>query len=200
MSTKQRIPNLPPEAWTPAVQAIFPILVPPGSTAKGSDFNALLVSAHHPEIADPFVRFNLAVARGVVVSQRLREIAILRLAWRRNCLYEWVHHVIGGASAGLDNSHFNALRLEDPTAPFAPDELAVVHATDEICRDGALSDAMWQEVSRYFDQKQILELLYTIGCFLTVATILNTVRVEVEPAILELVKSNGWPLLDSQPA
>jgi hypothetical protein len=34
-SDRQRIPNLAPEQWTPEVEAIFPIMLPPGSTAKG---------------------------------------------------------------------------------------------------------------------------------------------------------------------
>ncbi|MET1756448.1 hypothetical protein ABVV53_13465 [Novosphingobium sp. RD2P27] len=38
---RQRIENLPPKALTPEIEALFPIMLPPGPRAKGADFNAL---------------------------------------------------------------------------------------------------------------------------------------------------------------
>lgn len=74
----QRIPNLPPERWTPEVEALFPIMLPPGSAAKGSDFNSILLLAHHPALAGPWLEFNAKIARGFTISARQKEIAILR--------------------------------------------------------------------------------------------------------------------------
>lgn len=195
MSEGRRIDNLPAEAWTPEVEAIFPILVPPGAAVKGSDFNSLLVLAHHPELADPFLRFNVAVGRGVVLSARLRELAILRVSWRRSCQYEWIHHLFGGATAGLTVAHFQALTADSMADLFTDEERAVLLATDELCANGAVSDPTWTALCAHLDTRQTLELVFAVGCFLTVAALLNTARVEVEPAFLASAAANGWPLL-----
>lgn len=200
MQQSPRIEPLKPEAWTPEVEAIFPILVPPGAPVKGSDFNSLLVIAHHPELADPFVRFNARVSRGTVLPASLRELAVLRVAWRTQCLYEWVHHVIAGASAGLDRTHFDAVRLDQGSGRLSELEAAVVRATDEVCIDAVISDGTWAQLSRHLDKKQILELIFSVGCFQTVAALLNTARVEIEPAFLDMLKANGWPLVSSETA
>lgn len=190
-----RIENLPPEEWTPEVEAILPILVPPGAPVKGSDFNSLLVIAHHPQLADPFLRFTAAASRGILLSAPVRELAILRVAWRRHCRYEWVHHVIGGAGAGLGPRHFAAVQEEGISDELSAEEQAVIAATDELCGPGSLSDAGWERLGAHFDHKQIIELILLVGCYLANASFLNSVRIPVEAQFLELVKANGWPLL-----
>ena len=109
----QRIPNLPPERWTPEVEALFPIMLPPGSAAKGSDFNSILLLAHHPALAGPWLEFNAKIARGFTISARQKEIAILRVAWRRGSDYEWIQHMLSAARAGLAVEDFDALLSDD---------------------------------------------------------------------------------------
>lgn len=195
MTDGRRIDNLPPEAWTPQVEEMFPILVPPGATVKGSDFNSLLVLAHHPGVAEPFLRFNAAVGRGVVLPARLREVAILRLAWRRKCLYEWVHHLHGGDVAGLTVDHFRALATEGMADLFLPDERAVVAATDELCVEASISDRTWAALGEHLDTPQVLELLFVVGCFLTVAMLLNSAKVDLEAGFMDMAMARGWPMI-----
>lgn len=195
MERSPRIGSLPQSEWTPEVEAIFPILVPPGSGVSGADFNSVLMLAHLPELAGPFMRFNVAVGRGVSVPARLRELAILRVAWRRNCLYEWVHHLHGGAAAGLVAMHFDAIQRDEIGERFAPLEQSVLKAADEICAQGNLTDPTWSALAEHLDKKQILELVFVIGCFQLVSTLLNTTGVEVEKDFADMAVANGWPLL-----
>lgn len=106
----QRIPNLPQEQWTPEVEALFPIMLPHGSTGKGSDFNSILLLAHHAELADPWLHFNAKIAQGFVLSARHREILILRVAWRRASDYEWIQHTLSAARPGLTTARGTAKR------------------------------------------------------------------------------------------
>lgn len=194
MGEGPKIASLPQSEWTPEVEAIFPILEQPGSPFKGSDFNSLLMMAHHPEIAVPFLRFNLAAVKGFVLSARTRELAILRLSWHRRCQYEWVHHLYGGAGAGLTNDHFAALARSGIGAIFTPEERAVILATDDVCTEGKLSDHAWAALREHYSDKQIIELIMLIGCFLNVATLLNSVGVELEPPFLAGAVAKGWPV------
>lgn len=194
--SQQRIANLPPEFWTPEAEALFPIMLPPGSTAKGSDFNSILLLAHHPRLADPWLRFNAKVAQGFVLSARHREIAILRVAWRRASDYEWVQHMLSAARAGLTVADFDALQSDNPGAGWSDLESLLIQATDEICLDGGIAPSTLYALNQHFTTEQVLELLFAVGCYIALAAILNTAGAVIEPQMLEQANTAGFPMLN----
>jgi 4-carboxymuconolactone decarboxylase len=192
-----RIPNLPESQWTPEVQALFPIMLPPGSTARGSDFNSILVLAHHPRLSGPWLRFNAAVSSGFTLTPRLKEIAVLRVAWRSQSSYEWTHHMLSGLRAGLDRGEFAALMEETPGDRWSELERGVILAVDDLWRQQKVGDAAWSILSRHATTEQAVELLYLIGGYFALAGILNTAEAPVEPPILGPARALEWP--DRQP-
>ena len=199
MPSVTRISNLPEEAWTPQVQALFPIMLPPHSRAKGSDFNSILVLAQHPELADLWLRFNAALSRGFDLPATLKEVAILRVAWRRGSEYEWVHHMLSGLSNGLVAEHFEGLQSEMPGDAFTREERAVIRATDDICLKGVISSESWPEVSAVLDTRQIMELLFVVGGYIALAAILKTADAPVEAPIAAQVEALELPALIPDP-
>ncbi|MEW9856315.1 carboxymuconolactone decarboxylase family protein [Novosphingobium sp. M1R2S20] len=195
----QRIENLPPEAWTPEVEALFPIMLPPDSSAKGSDFNSILLLAHHPRLSEPWLQFNAKVARGFTLSAREREIAILRVAWRRGSEYEWVHHMLSGARAGLTVAHFAALQSEEASGDWSELETVLIRATDEICLSGGVAAGTLAALRQHLSTEQLFELLYATGCYIALAAILNTAGAAVEPQIAAQAASAGLPHFDPLP-
>jgi 4-carboxymuconolactone decarboxylase len=194
-SAAQLIPNVPPEAWTPEVEAIFPLMLPPGSTAKGSEFNSILLLANHPGLAAPWLRFNVAVARGFVLSTRLKEIAILRVAWRKGSHYEWVQHMLSGAREGLTTEHFEDLQREVTGNIWTALETCIVRSTDEICQDGGILPQTLTELQQHLDTEQVMELLFATGCYIALAAILNTANAALEPQVLARAEAAGLPML-----
>jgi 4-carboxymuconolactone decarboxylase len=191
----QRIPNLPPEQWTPEVEALFPIMLPPGSAAKGSDFNSILLLAHHPALAGPWLEFNAKVARGVAISARQKEIAILRVAWRRGSDYEWIQHMLSAARAGLTVPDFHALQSNDAGGAWSELDAIVIRATDETCLDGGIAPSTLTALNAHFSTEQVFELLFVVGCYIALAAILNTAGAIIEPQMLEQAKAAGFPML-----
>ena len=189
----QHIENLGPEAWTPEVEALFPIMLPPGSSAKGSDFNSILLLAHHPRLSEPWLQFNAKIAQGFTLSAREREIAILRVAWRRGSEYEWVHHMLSGARAGLTIAHFSSLQSEEAFGDWSELEALLIRATDEICLDGGVEPDTLTKLRDHLSTEQVMELLYGVGCYIALAAILNTAGVAIEPSITEMAASAGFP-------
>jgi alkylhydroperoxidase family enzyme len=194
-SDQQRIPNLPPEQWTPEVEALFPIMLSPGSTAKGSDFNSILVLAQHPRLSEHWLRFNAAASRGFVLSARIKEIAILRVAWRSGSDYEWVQHMLSGLREGLSVEDFRTLKGEDPGNTWNELERAVIDAADDLWRQQKVGEEAWTVLSSQVSTEQILELLYVIGAYLALAGILNTGNVPVEDQVLQRATALGLPML-----
>lgn len=196
--TGQRIANLPAEQWTTEVEALFPIMLPPTSTAKGSDFNSILLLAHHPRLAEPWLRFNAKVAQGCTLSVRIREIAILRTAWQRRSDYEWVHHMLSGARAGLTAADFDGLQSAAPGSAWSDLEATLIRATDEICADGGIKPQTLAQLNQHFQTDQVMELLFVVGCYIALAAILNTAGAVIEPQILRQAETSGFPMLRTQ--
>lgn len=189
----QRIENLQPDAWTPEVEALFPIMLPQGSPAKGSDFNSILLLAHHPRLSHPWLQFNAKIAQGFTLSAREREIAILRVAWRRGSDYEWVHHTLSGARAGLTIAHFSSLQSEEASGDWSRLETLLIRATDEICLGGGIGPDTLAKLRDHLSTEQVIELLYAVGCYIALAAILNTAAAAIEPSIAEMAASAGFP-------
>lgn len=195
IASEQRIENLPAGKWTPEVEALFPIMLPPESTAKGSDFNSILVLANHPRLAEPWLRFNAKVAQGFTLSARIKEIVILRAAWRQGSDYEWVHHMISAARVGFTIADFDALQSDLLGSGWSDLEAELIRATDQICLDGRIAPPTLTALNRHFSVEQVMELLFVATCYVALATVLNTAGAVIEPQVLEMATSAGFPML-----
>ena len=197
---QQRIRNLPQDRWTPEVEALFPIMVPPTSKAKGSDFNSILVLAQHPRLSEHWLRFNAAASRGFVLPARLKEIAVLRIAWRSQSDYEWVQHMLAGLREGLTPDDFAALQSELVDERWGETDRAVIHAADGLWRYQNVDEETWFALSAHFTIEQIMELLYVVGAYIALACILNVGEVQLEPAMAAQAEALGLPKLAWNPA
>ncbi|HEY4397670.1 MAG TPA: carboxymuconolactone decarboxylase family protein, partial [Acidimicrobiia bacterium] len=51
--------------------------------------NVLTTLMHHPGLAGPFLAFNRVLLFTPALPPRLRELMVLRVAWRTRSTYEW---------------------------------------------------------------------------------------------------------------
>lgn len=139
--------------------------------------SALTMLVHHPKLARAFLKFNVELLYHGALPGKLRELAILRTAHRRGCEYEWVHHVQMGKEAGLTDSD-----IEDLQHGAARDELhqAVVNASDELDQASRLSPATETVLAKHLDEQQLMELVFTVGCYSMLAMAFNTFGVELD--------------------
>jgi AhpD family alkylhydroperoxidase len=133
--------------------------------------NALGLLLHHPELAGAFLTFSTQIARSTL-PRRTRELAILRVAWRRGCRYEWAQHVRSGVRHGLTEQDLEEVRSGAPTL--------VNRAVDELETDSRLSDATCAELSKELDTRQLMDLVFTIGAYALMATAFNTFDVRLD--------------------
>ena len=63
---------------------------------------ALSTLVRHPDLTKAFLGFNVYLLFRSSLPARLREVAVLRVAHRRDCTYEWEHHVETGQGGGPD--------------------------------------------------------------------------------------------------
>ena len=136
-----RLPPLPAAQWDETVQrALAPML--PADGPRDAN-NALATFAHHPALAKAFLRFNVHLLYSSTLPGRIRELAILRVAHRRDCVYEWTQHVALAKNEGITDDEIAAVRQagEGGAGDFDAFERAVLTGVDELIDKSELSDA-----------------------------------------------------------
>ena len=135
--------------------------------------------ARHVPLSASWLPFTEMLAGG---DSRLapdhRELAILRVAWRTHSGYEWSQHRRMGAEAGLSEAQLEAVTVGPGSAMWTPLERALVAAVDEMVDRFAVGDDTWDALAGEFDEAQLLELLFLIGGYLCLATVLNSLGLQ----------------------
>jgi 4-carboxymuconolactone decarboxylase len=172
-----RLAPLADDEWDDQARAALSGFLPSSRRNASGAGNALATLIRHPDLTKAFLGFNVHLLARSSLPPRLRELAILRVAARRGCAYEWTHHVTMAGEAGL-----SATEIEAAGQGKADGELdgAVLAAVDELDRDSNLSDPTWATLSRHLDERQRMDLVFTIGAYCLLAMAFNTFGIEPE--------------------
>ncbi len=54
---------------------------------------------------------------------------------------------------------------------------------DEIAADHYVSDETWKRLPKDFDRKQLMDLVFTIGAYDTLAVAMNTFGLQLDPGL-----------------
>ena len=97
-----RVPPLPADQWDDAVDRALAVHAPRGAAQPGEreQHPRHVRQPSRPDEGVP--AFNVHLLFRSTLPPRLRELAILRVAHRTDCDYEWVHHVKHGPRDGPD--------------------------------------------------------------------------------------------------
>ena len=171
-----RLPPLPADQWDEATQRALSAMTNPDAN------NALSTLAHHPALAKAFLRFNVHLLYSSTLPARIRELAVLRVAHRRQCGYEWEHHASMAKRLGITEDEIEAVRRGEASDEF---ERAVLTGVDELEEESQLSDETWAALGARLDDRQRMDYIFTVGCYATLAMAFNSFGVEVEQYSLE---------------
>ena len=188
------IAPLPLRDWSPEVGAAFAGMTPPpGSTyearrAKRQEggkrvANAFSVFAHHPALTKAFLGFNRHLLYENTLDERIIELIILRISYLRNSLYEWAQHVPVALEVGVTADEVDRVAAGPDADGWAELDAAVLRAVDELRRDSIISPATWSTLTASFDTQQVLDLLFTIGAYDTLAVAFNCFGLELDPEL-----------------
>ncbi|MFJ8105745.1 carboxymuconolactone decarboxylase family protein [Streptomyces sp. NPDC096132] len=164
-----RLPPVPYEEWD--AEALGPLTggrkVPPS--------NALGLLVHHPELARAFLTFNTHLLMRNSLPPRTRELVILRVAWRRRCRYEWAQHLLMGRQAGVTEAELEEVRTGAGTL--------VNRAVDELDTTSTLSDTTYEELAKQLDEHQLMDFVFTVGAYGTLAMAFNSFGLELDEGL-----------------
>jgi alkylhydroperoxidase family enzyme len=151
---------------------------------SGRVLNIFRTLAHAPKALTRFLDWgNYVLSRRNSLPAREREIVILRTGWLCRSGYEFTQHRAIGLREGLTEAEIDQTKRDPGAAGWSAADEALVRATDELHADQFISDAVWAELSRHFDQKQRMDLVFTVGQYTQVSMMLNTFGVQLDEGL-----------------
>ncbi|MGH9080271.1 MAG: carboxymuconolactone decarboxylase family protein [Acidimicrobiales bacterium] len=181
MSTAEpRIPPLPEAEWNELLSRL--LAASPGGAEEPMHIFTTL--AQQPELFRRWLGFGAALLGGQLPG-RLRELVILRTAFRFNAPYEWAHHIQLGADQGITPEELDALGGDLSQVEWDPFERAALDAVDQTADQGAVGDDVWNCLAERLESGALVELVMLIGHYLMLSTVLRSLRVPLEPSATE---------------
>jgi AhpD family alkylhydroperoxidase len=172
-----RLPPLPAGEWDDRARAALAGLVPRGRQDPEGAGIALSTLVRHPDLTKAFLGFSAYLLARSTLPDRVRELAILRVAARRGCAYEWAHHAKFAAELGFSEAEIEAAGRGKATGEL---EIVVLGAVDELDERSTLSDETWAVLGGHLDERQRMDLVFTIGGYCLMAMAFNTFGIEPE--------------------
>ncbi len=172
-----RLTPLPAEQWDDEVQLALKGMLPRARQNPEGAGTALATLVRHPDLTKAFLGFNVYLLFRSTLPARLREVAVLRIAHRRECAYEWAHHVEMAKAEGLTDADVDAIR-----GGGANDDLdrLIVRATDELEDQSNLTDETWAALGEHLTERQRMDFVFTVGAYGMLAMAFNTFGVQLE--------------------
>jgi alkylhydroperoxidase family enzyme len=181
-----RIEPLPVKEWPPemreALAAIRPANPRYPMTRKGrpSGANILGTMAHHPALARAYNTLNGHLLLATTLTERQRELIIMRAAVLARSSYEWAQHVFLARDAGLSDLEISWIAW-GPDAPLWDEaESALLRAVDELVGDGVIGDQTWTVLSAHLDAQQILDVIFTAGSYTMLAWMMRSLGITLD--------------------
>ncbi len=112
-----------------------------------------------------------------------RELAILRIAWLTQAEYEWGQHVLIARDCGIQDATIARIRSGADAPDWTDKEASVLKAVDQLHSDCEIDSDCWQDLQRSLSEKQILDLIFTVGNYRLLATVMRSVGVERDPGV-----------------
>ena len=186
--TEPRIPPLTPREWPPEMRDALAAIWPPNPRHprpeprddRPKGLNVLGTFAQHPELAAAYQRFNGHVLFATSLSERQRELLILRVAAVRDCAYEWAQHVVLAADAGLGEEEIARIREGADADGWSTADAALLRAVDELVGDACIGEETWTALSADLDTHQLMDLVFTVGAYDLLAMAMRSFGIELD--------------------
>jgi 4-carboxymuconolactone decarboxylase len=165
-----------------------------GGIFRRADSNPVLLTfAHHPHLADLFSQFNIHLLSTNTLPVKQRQIAIMRVAWICKATYMWSSHLSTSIRCGLEPEMFRPIQAGADDPYFTEFERVVIRATEELVNDRKIGDVNWRALMNEWNDQQMLDFLFTVGAYVTIAGVMRSTGVQRNPDLLELAEKYGAP-------
>ena len=181
--------------------ARLPYLSPddlPGSERELLDrpINLFRALAHSPDGLRPLQAMGEWIRHGSRLDPRLRELAILQVAWCSVSAYAFSHHVLIARQNGVTDRDIDDSVADAQGQPngLHEDVRCVLQAARELAADTTLADDTWRRLEKCLDNEQLVDLVLVITYYAQVVRVLGALRIDVEDEFSSALERFPLPL------
>ena len=190
-ATGPRIPPLPREEWgddaVAAMRGAFDARAADRMLSTDADApripNVLSTMMRHPALTGPFLSYNHVLLSAPSITPRLRELMILRVAWRTRSVYEWVQHVRLAPLVEIAPEEVDAIAEGAASDRWSPLERDLLAATDQLLDHYRVDDATWDRLTAQLDERQLFEIPFVVGTYTCLAMAFKSYGLELDPEL-----------------
>jgi 4-carboxymuconolactone decarboxylase len=173
-----RLPPLPEAEWSEEQRALLMPL-----RRDGRVYNIFATLARHPKLLKRWLPFANHLLFKSSLATRDRELLILRVAWLARSRYEWGQHAAIARREGLSAAEIERVAAGPEAAGWSAEDRALLGAADELWETASLGQASWAALERRFGEREIMDLVFTVGGYVMLAMALNSFGVALDPGI-----------------
>jgi alkylhydroperoxidase family enzyme len=171
-----RIAPLPREQWSPEMRA----LLDPQNSGRTI---ANVYPTYAQSLKMDLVRRPVGehIRNDTTLTDRQREILLLRIGVLCRSEYEWAAHYRIGLRAGLSEADIDGIVAGPDRGEGDRVENLLMKATDELFEDDVVSTETWNALEDAFDTRQLLDILTAIGGYRMFSMSMNSYGVQLDP-------------------
>ena len=149
----------------------------------GPMLNIFRTLAHHPGLMKRWLVFANHVLGKSTLAPRERELVILRIGWLCRSGYEWGQHVQIAKRCDMSDDEIRSTKTGPQTIGISTKDKALMQAVDELHEDSYISNETWLNLSNYFNTKQLMDIVFTVGQYNLVSMALNSFGVQLDKGL-----------------
>jgi len=130
----------------------------------------------HPALNDAQTQMGIMLAAQGALSQRERELTVLRGAWITGAPFEWREHVDIAKRCGITGEEIERIVAGSSAPGWSRHEGAIIKAVEELFDRYQISDATWAVLAESWDERQLLEFPILVGVYAATAMQQNSIR------------------------
>src|SRR4029079_6132512 len=96
---------------------------------------------------------------GGELPRRQVEIAVLRMGWNCQSVYEFGQHTLFGRDAGLTDAEIYYTTRPLPEGSWSDTDRGILQLVDDLYTDDCVSDATWHEATKHLSDADIIHVL-----------------------------------------
>ena len=138
------------------------------------------VVANAPNLLRRFLGLAMELRNGTQIDPRLRELALMTVGRLTNAEYEFTHHWNISLKVGVKREQLEQLADFETAPVFSDHERAVMRYAAEATTNIKVSDATFDALRGFLDNRRITELVMNVAFYNAVVRVLIPLGVELE--------------------
>lgn len=174
MKRNELLSPLPAADWDESIQHIAQRL--------GDPLNIHKMIAHNPVLMKAYTPLRYHAVRDSTLSDRQREILILRVAHQIKSDYEWSHHVVRGQAAGLSLDEIERVKGANSSLSleWSADERHIIDCVDQMIGEQQMTVETAAGLLEAVGKEGMLDAVFTVAVYLALGSLLKTFDVPID--------------------